>query len=340
MGIIFDKLDFLWNSFQSESSILVLGLDNAGKTAILYTLQLGEAITHTVPTLGFNVEEVSIGKVNIKIFDIGGQDSIRALWPHYFPSTSGVAFVIDANDIDRIEQARNELHALFSSKDLVGKPFLILLNKQDLPQAKRKEEMIDILQLKQVTSSPWHIIECIATKNDQLTTGFRNNCRSTHHVKKKPYITCVIKTTMSTYTTHFAPAEPMFRHLPVRGSSYAKIKKELSILGLELSVKTSKIAELLLKIKTKDAVIKTKDAVIKIKNAKLVLYEKEIRALSAVLQHDNHTMKEMRDRIKEQHTKIDRLKATRNKLKKKPNRSEKSLREAFTYNKNHDIHSK
>lgn len=172
MGIIFDKLDFLWNSFQSESSILVLGLDNAGKTAILYTLQLGEAITHTVPTLGFNVEEVSIGKVNIKIFDIGGQDSIRALWPHYFPSTSGVAFVIDANDIDRIEQARNELHALFSSKDLVGKPFLILLNKQDLPQAKRKEEMIDILQLKQVTSSPWHIQECVATKNDQLTTGF------------------------------------------------------------------------------------------------------------------------------------------------------------------------
>jgi len=114
---------------------------------------------------------------------------------------------------------------------------------------------------------------------------------------------------MSTYTTHFAPAEPMLRHLPVRRSSYAKIKKELSILGLELSVKTSKIAELLLKIKTKDAVIK-------IKNAKLVLYEKEIRALSAVLQHDNHTMKEMRDRIKEQHTMIDRLKATRNKLKK------------------------
>jgi signal recognition particle receptor subunit beta len=83
-----------------------------------------------------------------------------------------VAFVIDANDIDRLNQARNELHALFSSKDLVGKPFLILLNKQDLPQAKGSDEMIDLLQLKQVTSSKWHIIECIATKNDQLKTGF------------------------------------------------------------------------------------------------------------------------------------------------------------------------
>jgi signal recognition particle receptor subunit beta len=61
---------------------------------------------------------------------------------------------------------------LFSSKDLVGKPFLILLNKQDLPNAKKKQEMIEILQLKQVVSSKWHILECIATKNQQLTTGF------------------------------------------------------------------------------------------------------------------------------------------------------------------------
>ena len=51
---------------------------------------------------------------------------------------------IDSADLDRIELARNELHALFSSKDLVGKPFLILLNKQDLPNAKRKQEMIEI----------------------------------------------------------------------------------------------------------------------------------------------------------------------------------------------------
>jgi len=173
MGIIFDKLDDLWNTFRRESSILVLGLDNAGKTAILYTLQLGEAVLHTVPTIGFNVEEVIIGNVNIKMFDIGGQDSLRLLWPHYFSSTTGIAFVIDSADLDRIELARNELHALFSSKDLVGKPFLILLNKQDLPHAKKRDEMIDILQLKQVTSSKWHILECIATKNDQLTTGFR-----------------------------------------------------------------------------------------------------------------------------------------------------------------------
>jgi|TARA_B110000208_G_scaffold180746_1_gene230757 small GTP-binding protein len=172
MGLILDKLEDLWNSFQRESSILVLGLDNAGKTAILYTLQLGESVMHTVPTIGFNVEEVIIGNVNIKIFDIGGQDSLRQLWPHYFESASGVAFVIDSADLDRIEQSRNELHTLFSSKDLVGKPFLILLNKQDLPFAKRKNEMIELLQLKRVTSSKWHILECIATKNDQLMTGF------------------------------------------------------------------------------------------------------------------------------------------------------------------------
>ena len=149
---------------------------------------------------------------------------------------------------------------------------------------------------------------------------------------------------MSTYTTHFAPAEPK-HHVCVRRSSYAKRKKELSFLSLLLHAKNTKIAELLLVIETKDAKIKTK---IKTKNAILVLYkkrirglsaeirglsaehekeirglsaehEKEIRGLNSVHDHDNYLRGQMRDRIelkndtiKEQQTMIDRLKDTIN----------------------------
>ena len=132
---------------------------------------------------------------------------------------------------------------------------------------------------------------------------------------------------MSTYTTHFAPTEPIV----VRRSSYAQKKNELSFLSLLLHAKNAKIAELLLVIETKDAKIETKDAVIKTKDAKLVLYEKENRMLSSLFQNDNQTIKEMFGRIKiknnmieeqnnmikEQKDMIDRLKAKMYKLRKK-----------------------
>ncbi len=172
MGIVFSQLDALWSSFKRDSGILILGLDNAGKTAVLYTLKLEEPVEYTMPTLGFNLEEVTIGNVNIKMWDIGGQSKFRQLWPHYFEQANGIAFVVDSNDVDRFELVQQELHALVANKNLAGKPFLILANKQDLPLAKNKEELTALLQLEAIRSSPWHIIECCAVKNTKLRYGF------------------------------------------------------------------------------------------------------------------------------------------------------------------------
>lgn len=171
MGILFSQLDKLWQSFHRDSAILVLGLDNAGKTAVLYALHLGEAIGYTVPTVGFNLEEVVVGNVSIKMWDLGGQEKLRALWPHYFGQADGVVFVIDSSDIDRIGQAKTELHTLLSHKELTGKPFLILANKQDLPRALNKENMINALDLKAVTWLKWQVVECTATKNSRAKLG-------------------------------------------------------------------------------------------------------------------------------------------------------------------------
>ena len=173
MGQVLTKLQWLWDSFHRDTGVLILGLDNAGKTATLYALHLGEPMPYTVPTIGFNVEAIKVGNLDIKMWDIGGQDRFRALWPHYFEQTDGIAFVVDSSDCDRFEQVRAELHALMSHKDLVGKPFLILANKQDLPMATRKTELISLLQLETVKSSDWHVVECSATKNDRAKIGFQ-----------------------------------------------------------------------------------------------------------------------------------------------------------------------
>jgi len=169
---IFQSFDWIWQSYYKETGLLILGLDSAGKTAILYSMQLGEAINYTVPTIGFNVEEVEIANVKIQMFDIGGQDAIRALWPHYYQQCHGIVFVVDSNDHERFQLARDELHATMSHIDNVGKPLVVLANKQDLPYATSKEKLTTALNLDTISSSEWYIIECSATTNQQARIGF------------------------------------------------------------------------------------------------------------------------------------------------------------------------
>lgn len=169
---IIAQLDWFWKTFNRETNIIVLGLDNAGKTAILYSLKLEESMPYTVPTIGFNLEEIEIGNLKVKMWDIGGQDKLRELWPHYFGQTDAVAFVIDSQDRDRFEIAKKELHTLISHKDLIGKPFLILANKQDLPDAATQDEIKQLFSLGLIKTSQIHVVECCAIKNNKARLGF------------------------------------------------------------------------------------------------------------------------------------------------------------------------
>merc|ERR1712144_111223 len=82
MGFWFSK--FLQLFGEKEARILVLGLDNAGKTTILYRLQVGEVVS-TIPTIGFNVETVSFK--NIK-FQVGWPLRLSSLLPSFALSLS------------------------------------------------------------------------------------------------------------------------------------------------------------------------------------------------------------------------------------------------------------
>jgi ADP-ribosylation factor protein 4 len=93
---------------KKQMRILMVGLDAAGKTTILYKLKLGEIVT-TIPTIGFNVETVEYKNISFTVWDVGGQDKIRPLWRHYFQNTQGLIFVVDSNDRERVGEARDEL---------------------------------------------------------------------------------------------------------------------------------------------------------------------------------------------------------------------------------------
>lgn len=70
----------------TEHKLVLVGLDNAGKTTILYQLLLGEAV-HTRPTIGSNVEEVVWKNLRLVMWDLGGQQSLRSAWNTYYTNS-------------------------------------------------------------------------------------------------------------------------------------------------------------------------------------------------------------------------------------------------------------
>ena len=140
MGLAFSGL---WQRMfgKEERRILMVGLDAAGKTTILYKLKLGEIVT-TIPTIGFNVETVEYKNINFTVWDVGGQDKIRPLWRHYYQNTQGLIFVVDSNDRDRVDDAKEELHRMLNEDELRDAVVLVFANKQDLPQAMPAAEVI------------------------------------------------------------------------------------------------------------------------------------------------------------------------------------------------------
>lgn len=155
---------------RAQVRILMVGLDAAGKTTILYKLKLGEVVT-TVPTIGFNVETVEYKNISFSVWDVGGQDKIRQLWRHYFQNTQGLIFVIDSNDRERIGEARDELARMLSEDDLRDAVLLIFANKQDLPNAMSASEITERLNLHSHKSRPWYIQSTCATSGDGLYEG-------------------------------------------------------------------------------------------------------------------------------------------------------------------------
>eukprot|EP00794_Sanderia_malayensis_P011248 gene11248-12428_t len=155
---------------KQECRLLMVGLDAAGKTTILYHFKLDELVT-TIPTVGFNVETVEHKNVNFTVWDIGGQDKIRALWRLYYQETDGIIFVVDSNDRDRVIEAKAELFRLLKEDELKNSTLLVYANKQDLPGVMTTAELTDKLGLLLLRNRNWYIQATSAVKGAGLLEG-------------------------------------------------------------------------------------------------------------------------------------------------------------------------
>ena len=167
-GFLTRALDRLTQGVSKNSRILMVGLDAAGKTSILYKIKLDENV-QTIPTIGFNVETVQYKNINFTVWDVGGQDKIRKLWRHYFTGSDAVIYVIDSNDRERIDEAREEFNLIMNDDELRGVPALILANKQDLPQHMNGSEVAEKMGLHKLSGHQWFIQPTCGVDGSGLT---------------------------------------------------------------------------------------------------------------------------------------------------------------------------
>lgn len=142
----------LWVS-KPQVQVLLLGLDNAGKSTLLYKLKHNTCVS-TVPTIGFNVEMLEARKnrrkIAITIWDVGGQGNMRDHWPNFYQNAGAIVFVVDSADQERLNEAQRELERTLRNDELRGRPLILLANKQDVDGALNVTEMKDRFNMRKI----------------------------------------------------------------------------------------------------------------------------------------------------------------------------------------------
>ena len=114
------------NDESANKKVLFLGLDNAGKSTLLFQLK-DKAFRETVPTVGLNVEQIQYRGLSLTLWDVSGQAT--RLWKHYFDKINAIIFVVDSSDGEKMTRAQEELHRVITDEELSNAPVLVFGNK-------------------------------------------------------------------------------------------------------------------------------------------------------------------------------------------------------------------
>ncbi len=171
MGLL-DLLRKLKKS-DKEAKILVLGLDNAGKTTLLKFLSSEAPSKIEEPTKGFNVKTICKDGFKLNVWDIGGQSAIRTYWENYYDRTDALVFVVDSSDDYRLDETTSVFKILLAEPKLAKVPILVFANKQDKSDALQPNEIMEKMDLSSISDRKWSINACVATTGEGVADGMK-----------------------------------------------------------------------------------------------------------------------------------------------------------------------
>ena len=166
-------LSFFKNIFQSlglfkkEGKLVFLGLDNAGKSTLLTLLATGR-ITQLDPTKHTHSESLTINKMKVNAFDLGGHKAMRKIWREYFLKIDGIVYLVDSSDSARFEESKKEFDSLINSEEIPNVPIVILGNKIDKKEAVSENELRETFGLVAKTTFGFQKIDKLNNKPVEL----------------------------------------------------------------------------------------------------------------------------------------------------------------------------
>lgn len=174
MGFFTDILRAL-GFLKRPARVIVVGLDNAGKSMLINQLKPRRAASYEVtPTVGFSMDRFERGGFTFSVWDMSGAGAYRSLWETYYKETDAIIFVVDSSDRLRLCVARDELRNVLEHPDVVSRkpPMLFFANKMDLPGAVEPKDMAEDLGLHAaVKDRPWQISASNALTGEGIDKG-------------------------------------------------------------------------------------------------------------------------------------------------------------------------
>jgi len=168
-------MSFLQRLFKfrtKHANLTICGLDKAGKTSMINYLIHGE-FRETLPTSGLNRENISLPKLSLNIYDLGGQMEFREMWADYNEQSDGLIFVVDSSDKLRYEETKEIFYRIINTQINSEIPVLILLHKCDLEDRIEIKEFIPTFGLNDPNHKfKWAVFETSAKTGEGLVDSF------------------------------------------------------------------------------------------------------------------------------------------------------------------------